>query len=323
MHLLSILEVCLMRSTPRIDLLYEARPPECNKGLSMTGIRTDRGKSNDHWVPQFYLRRWVTGRDKKLSAFWRESHRERHARCSPRAVLSENHLYSVYGVDGDFIHGESLIFQEIDNAAAPAFEYLADGNWRELPQEFGPPLYRFIYTLPARSKDMREIFIHGDERSRSELISTFRKMGFLDADESVDQFWSIFASAQDRAAFQILLIAKFSDAWNQFFDNIPLHVYDIGDVDAEFFTSDAPLFSHPSINAEDAIHIFPVSPKRCIVASYDPANLSKLCGMPPPIFVSVINSYILGHAKTAIARDRRYEREIFKFWVRRLIITIA
>ena len=136
----------------------------------MTGIRTDDGKSNDHWVPQFYLRRWITGRDKKLSAFRRESSRERHPRCSPRAVLSENHLYSVYGVDGDFIHGESLIFQEIDNAAAPAFEYLADGNWRELPQEFGPPLYRFIYTLQPRSKDMREIFIQGDERSRSEQM---------------------------------------------------------------------------------------------------------------------------------------------------------
>jgi Protein of unknown function (DUF4238) len=80
----------------------------------MTGIRTDGGKSNDHWVPQFYLRRWITGRDKKLSAFWRESSRERHARCSPRAVLSENHLYSVYGIDGDFIHGESLIFQDIE-----------------------------------------------------------------------------------------------------------------------------------------------------------------------------------------------------------------
>jgi hypothetical protein len=279
----------------------------------MTGIRTDGGKSNDHWVPQFYLRRWITGRDKKLSAFWRESSRERHARCSPRAVLSENHLYSVYGVDGDFIHGESLIFQEIDNAAAPAFEYLADGNWGELPQEFGPPLYRFIYTLPPRSKDMREIFIQGDEHSRSEQISTFRKMGFPDADERVHQFWSLFASAQDRAAFQILLIAEFSDAWNQFFDNIPLYVYDIGDVDAEFFTSDAPLYSHPSINAEDAVHIFPISPKRCIVASYDPANISKLCGMSPPIFVSIINSYTLSRANTAIARDRRYEREIFKF----------
>jgi hypothetical protein len=279
----------------------------------MAGIRTDRGKSNDHWVPQFYLRRWITGRDKKLSAFWRESSRERHALCSQRAVLSENHLYSVYGIDGDFIHGESLIFQEIDNAAALAFEYLADGNWRELPQEFGPPLYRFIYTLQPRSKDMREIFIQGDESSRSEQISTFRRMGFPEADERVHEFWNLFASAQDRATFQILLIAKLSDAWNQLFDNIPLHVYDIGDVDAEFFTSDAPLYSHPSINAEDAIHIFPISPKRCIVASYDPANISKLCGMSPPIFVSIINSYTLGRAKTAIARDRRYEREIFQF----------
>jgi len=107
----------------------------------MTAIRTDDGNSMDHWVPQFYLRRWITGSEKKLSAFWRESGRERHSRCSPRAVLSESHFYSVYGVHGAFIHGESLIFKDIDNAAAPAFEYLADGNWRKLPQQHVAPFY--------------------------------------------------------------------------------------------------------------------------------------------------------------------------------------
>jgi hypothetical protein len=279
----------------------------------MTALGTDDGKSGDHWVPQFYLRRWITGPEKKLSAFWSESSRERHARCSPRAVLSENHLYSVYNIDGEFIHGESLIFQEIDNAAAPAFEYLADGNWRELPDHIGPPLYRFIYTLEPRSRHMRERFIQGDERSQSEQIGTFRKMGFQDAEERVHQFWSMFASPRDRAAFQMLAIARFSDSWQRFFDNIPLYVYDIGDVDAEFFTSDAPLHSNPSVDAEDAIHIFPLSPKRCMVASHDPANLSKLCGMSPLLFVSVINLQTLSRANTAIARDRRYEREIFKF----------
>ena len=141
----------------------------------MTAIRTDDGNSRDHWIPQFYLRRWITGPEKKLSAFWRENDRERHSHCSPRAVLSENHL------------------------------------------------------------------------------------------------------------------------------------------DAEFFTSDAPLCSRPSIDAEDAIHVFPLSPKRCMVASHDPANVAKLCGAPLPIFVSVINLGTLTRANTAIARDRRYEREIFKF----------
>ena len=38
----------------------------------MTAIRTDDGNSKDHWVPQFYLRRWITGPEKKLSAFWRK-----------------------------------------------------------------------------------------------------------------------------------------------------------------------------------------------------------------------------------------------------------
>ena len=36
----------------------------------MTAIRTDDGNSRDHWVLQFYLRRWITGPEKKLSAFW-------------------------------------------------------------------------------------------------------------------------------------------------------------------------------------------------------------------------------------------------------------
>ena len=50
-----------------------------------------------------------------------------------------------------------------------------------------------------------------------------------------------------------------------------------------------------------------------MVASHDPANVAKLCGAPLPIFVSVINLGTLTRANTAIARDRRYEREIFEF----------
>lgn len=279
----------------------------------MTAIRTDDGNSRDHWVPQFYLRRWITGPEKKLSAFWRESGRERHSRCSPRAVLAENHLYSVYGVDGAFVHGESLSFKDIDNAAAPAFEYLADGNWRELPQQYVEPFYHFLYTLASRSRHMRESFIQWDERSQAEVIGSLRKMGLSRVDEEVRRFWSLFGSPRDRAALQMLLIARFGDAWKRFFNDIPLHVYEIGDVDAEFFTSDEPLCSRPSIDAEGAIHVFPLSPKRCMVASHDPANVAKLCGAPLPIFVSVINLGTLTRANTAIARDRRYESEIFKF----------
>src|SRR5262249_47538749 len=155
------------------------------EGLSMTAIRTDDGNSRDHWVPQFYLRRWITGSEKKLSAFWRESGRERHSRCSPRAVLSENHLYSVYGVDGTFMHGESLIFKDIDTAAAPAFEYLADGNWRELPQQYAEPFYHFIHTLAPRSRGMRERFIRRDEHLQLDMVGSLRKMGLPRADEEV------------------------------------------------------------------------------------------------------------------------------------------
>ena len=160
---------------------------------------------------------------------------------------------------------------------------------------------------------MRESFIQWDERSQSEVIGSLRKMSLPRVNEEVRQFWSQFASPRDRAAFQMLLIARFGDSWKSFFNDIPFYVYEIGDVDAEFFTSDAPLCSRPSIDAEDAIHVFPLSPKRCMVASHDPTNVTKLCGAPLPIFVSVINLVTLTRANTAIACDRRYEREIFKF----------
>ena len=209
----------------------------------------------------------------------------------------------MYGVDGTFVHGESLVFKDIDNAAAPAFEYLADGYWRELPQQYVEPFYRFIYTLAPRSRHMRERFIQWDECSQAEVIGSLRKMGLSRVDEEVRQFWSLFASPRDRAAFQMLLIARFGDAWKRFFNDVPLYVYEIGDVEAEFFTSDEPLCSRPSIDAEDAIHVFPLSPKRCMVASHDPANVTKLCGTPLPIFVSVINLGMLTRANTVIARD--------------------
>src|SRR5262249_4454663 len=153
---------------------------------------------------------------------------------------------------------------------------------------------------------MRERFIRGDEHLQLEVVGSLRKMGLPQVEEEVRQFWSQFASPRDRAALQMLLIARFDDSWKRFFYDIPLHVYEIGDVDAEFFTSDEPLCSRPSIDAEDAIHVFPLSPKRCMVTSHDPANVTKLCGTPLPIFVSVINLGTLTRANTVIARDRRY-----------------
>jgi len=132
------------------------------------------------------------------------------------------------------LHGESLIFKDIDNAAAPAFEYLADGNWKKLPQQYVEPFYHFLYILASRSRHMRKSFIQWDERSQAEMIGSLRKMGLPHVDEKVRQFWSLFASPRDRAALQMLLIARFGDAWKHFFYDIPLHVYEIGDVDAEF-----------------------------------------------------------------------------------------
>src|SRR5215510_11753067 len=66
------------------------------------------------------------------------------------------------------------------------------------------------------------------------MIGMIHEMGFPDAEEEVGQFWSLFASPCDLAAFQMLLIARFGEAWKRFFYDIPLHVYEIGDVDAEF-----------------------------------------------------------------------------------------
>jgi hypothetical protein len=132
------------------------------------------------------------------------------------------------------MHGESLIFKDIDNAAALAFEYLADGNWRELPQQYAEPFYHFLYTLASRSRHMRESFIQWDERSQAEVIGSLRKIGLSRVDEEVRQFWSLFARPHDRAVFQMLLIARFGDVWKRFLYDIPLHVYEIGNVDAEF-----------------------------------------------------------------------------------------
>jgi hypothetical protein len=78
---------------------------------------------------------------------------------------------------------------------------------------------------------MRESFIQRDERSQAEVIGSLRKMGLPHVDEKVRQFWSQFASPCDRTALGMLLIARFGDSWKRFFNDIPLCVYEIGDVD--------------------------------------------------------------------------------------------
>jgi hypothetical protein len=242
---------------------------------------------------------------------WRQGKIEHTSPCSTKRVLSEDHLYTIYGEDGSLVlHGETKVFQDIDNDASEALRWLADRDWREMPDATAEPFYRFIHTLAPRSQRMRDDFLKKDERMQADVIGELRRLGVPNA-EVVGRMSA--GSARDRAVMRMLMIAKFDDSWRKFFNGIPSYVYDISAYDAEFFTSDYPLSSTPAIDAPGAVHVFPVSPSRCWVASHDPAAVERLCGMPPAIFTSVVNLRTLAGAHRAIARDKRYREQIFKY----------
>jgi hypothetical protein len=268
--------------------------------------------SNDHWVPQFYLRRWTDPNTKKLTAFRRVGRYELASECSTRSILSENHLYSVYGLDGSVaFHGESEVFKQIDHDAAEPMRWLADRDWKSMPTEEIEPLYRFIHTLKPRSRQMRDLFVEHDEVMQADLIGDLRRAGVPNAKEVVESF--VGPTPKDRAVERMLTIARYDGSWREFFGNIPLRVYELGNIDAEFFTSDAPLASKPTIEHPEAVHVFPLSPKRCLVASHNAAAVERLCGMPPAIFASVTNLGTLSRAQTAIAPNERYRPDVFRF----------
>lgn len=87
---------------------------------------------NQHYVPQFYLRKWVTGADKRLWCCRVEGGRVLHSRVAPKSTASELDLYRVStGVAWDEPTAPDLIektvMQALDDQGADALRQILAG----------------------------------------------------------------------------------------------------------------------------------------------------------------------------------------------------
>ncbi len=242
-----------------------------------------------HWVPQFYLRHWTDG-DGRLVSFVHDSDRNFTGNPTPRFVVCEDHLYTVFTSDENHIYGEESIFKTVDQDGAVALDAALGPDWKNLSPELTEKLFRFIYLLAARHPSVRDGFIRNESTIFAGVRADLEAAGMHEyAARFFGELPKYFETTRDRATLSMLLIAAFDRfAYKKIFFDSPRIFLETKDR-AVLLTSDHPFTSAPTIGDEAAIHYFPLSPQRGLLLSRDENKLKFIQGLGFDALVSFAN----------------------------------
>jgi hypothetical protein len=161
--------------------------------------------SNDHYVPQFLLRRFTS--EGKLQVF--DKIERRTFGTNPKNVMAERGYNSVTLKDGAWIEFEDK-FTYIENAAKPAFDKLID---RESVVALSPmehaSILTFLVVQHLRSRAIRDGYLSIGSHIRQKFPG-FEMNELPDhfADEEFDKFAFLKSTLDDLASYTAPLIAK-------------------------------------------------------------------------------------------------------------------
>lgn len=261
-----------------------------------------------HYLPQFYLERWVQGG--RVVRYLRPCGSDgplHHRMESPRAVCFETDLYQlpdlVDPTDSQFI--EMNLFQRIDNNAALAlnkFDLL-----REPTVEDHDALCQFVVSLLHRTPDR---------------IAALRKD---------------LAKQTDGAPYAGLIGKEYDDKLKATTNRLLAMLLESNDTLSHFskfkagrivvtgaskslLTSDRPMTASAQLIADDAYILLPYGPDRLLILTHDKLiarSFQFQADNYPNKFVSSINQAIVEQAETiVIANDTRATKMIDRLFLR-------
>lgn len=257
-----------------------------------------------HYIPEFYLKRWRTGSDKRLWQFSRP-HKEIVAeRRHPSQVGFMRRLYSYDGADELNAHEvEEQFFKPVDSGAAEALKRMeSQGNAVEWNSRLRSSWSRFIHSLLLRCPEDLEL-----------LRQAWRTTLFDDATEEWEARYQQVRQDGDPITFQDAMSALSDETLSKsrmralmgVIDNetlgermnmLPWHVLDIPHSRFDFLTSDRPIIRTGTLTEEGGHLALPIGPRRLFIVGKDHEAIRRILVMDRDEIVNQINNRVVSHA---------------------------
>lgn len=270
--------------------------------------------SNDHYIPQFYLRRWCSD-DGRLCRYSKPYDRIVPKRVSPKQTGRKQGLYG---------ESETRFMKPLDTLASQALIMLEEDSTRiSREPKYRSAWSRFLMSLMMRMPDHIE-----------ELKSSLKKE-WLKSSPDLEKRYAQFRGTTDPTTLSEYLasVGMATDEWMMSVaENLMNHAH-IGEllnnmrwitrrIDSEvgeFITSDRPLLMVGGLGEFDSCIMLPIGPKLLFAAVHNQETQDRIERRNPDEQVKAINEFVAGRAQEFVySVDDKHLQDVAKnFGMRR------
>jgi len=260
-----------------------------------------------HYIPVFYLKRWVNPRTKKVIEFSKP-----HEDAAKRIVVRKRRFPTATGFlrDGYTLIGvkpedrqalENRIMVPVDNAAADALERLYAGGTLAPKEYFG--WTRFIASLILRTPQDVEIMKRGMkavyDKTVKETIGSLRRKGYKtpSAKEIIARM-----TKEDYETEALILIGSLIENPISYRSLLGLSwkVFDLPLDAPSFLTSDQPVIRTNGLKKEISYIVMPIGPRKLLVASFHQSTFDWFSLYPARELVRDVNYTVAAQAVACV-----------------------
>lgn len=261
-----------------------------------------------HYLPAFYLRRWIRDDDKRLCEFSRPyGGMVVPQRRYPEATGFVPLLYETPGVPPEEAQRvEEKFMKPLDTLASDALEMLENDD----PRMCTDPKYRsawsrFLMSLCMRTPEDIATVKRGVStewvRSIKELQARYDAEKGPDTAPNVEQYLALNdPDASVRLAMTLAMKLMDHQKIGELINNMRWLVVRIDSQAGEFLTSDRPVLMTTLLSEENAFLMLPIGPKMLFVAAKDIETQMRIVARDPAERVKVTNRYVVAHAANMV-----------------------
>jgi hypothetical protein len=271
---------------------------------------------NHHFIPEFYLKPWLSDQDKKLEEYGRvppsmDIRSRRWVRSKTGMIPN---LYTLPGVtEATKQNVERVFYQQVDTSAAQVRDKLLIRA--ELSDKDLYVWARFMLSLGIRNptemekfkERLRRDFVKPDARLEARWAEVRREGQPATVEEALLQL-----NPHTPEIGAILITTKLVQNQNiiKTIMGMDWMVYDASTSNRKFLTCDRPLIMTP-FGRDDAQMVLPMSPDKLLTIFKNPDFNDELQFMNPSSVVEATNKLIIGQAREKVyAVDNSYLTEV-------------
>jgi hypothetical protein len=257
---------------------------------------------DQHYIPAFYLRRWVDKKDGKLCVYSRPYDRVKVYRKHPEATGYQEDLYAIQGAgDETANHLEGRFLLRADTQAAEALDLLERGPGAVLDDRLRSAWSRFMMRL-----------LHGNP----EMVSMWRSKAAEVAAEAENRFRASYASLRrptDPEAYEdylhkapehyvaqtaVMTLQAMMDN-KQLGERLNRMTWVVAPLRCSYslLTSDRPLVMTNGISGPGKHMGMPIGPRLLFIAADDPTEAQQLARQDHDVLARAVNDSVVRQAR--------------------------